>query len=363
MTRSKKTIYVDGIPLIGKEASPFIIAEIGTNHGRNLATARSMIEGLVDTGCDCVKFQIYEPDEIVSGAIMTKDYGLENVYGDISAAEMFEQYLKTPKEWFPELIDLAHGLGLKAAATIHGNDGVEWAKTQKLDFIKIASMDHTNLPLLENLVDKITLPILISFGMAELEDIDRAMEVLKHHRPGVGLFYCVAIYPPGPRDIALGNIKYLADRFGVPVGFSDHTTNIATAGAALACGATFFEKHVTHDRTAPGPDHPFALELSEFSEYVRTLHEIHGFLGYEGFRTPSERERGNRKHYLKSIIAKHNKRAGEVLSADDVYLARPGTGIPPRFLKVVVNAVLSRDICAEKPLEWQDIGRDQPFES
>lgn len=357
MTKSDQKICFDGKPLIGKGQSPFIIAEIGTNHDRDLAKARSMIEALVDTGCDCVKFQIYEPNEIVSGSIRTTDYGLEDVYGDISAAEMFDQYLKTPKEWFPELIDLAHELGVKCAATIHGENGIEWALTQDLDLIKIASMDHTNIPLFESMVNRLKVPILISFGMAELEDIDRAMEVLKRHEPGVGLFYCVAIYPPGPGDIALKNIGFLAERYGVPVGFSDHTTKITTACAALSCGASIFEKHVTHDRTTPGPDHPFALELDEFTDYVKALRDTFGFMGSDVFQGPSERELQNRKSYLKSVIAKRDVKAGEIVTADDVYLARPGTGIPPRLIHEVVGSELTRDVDAEQPLVWLDFGR------
>ena len=338
MSSIEQKIFIDGKPVIGEGLSPFIIAEIGTNHDCDLGRAREMIQRVAETGCDCVKFQIYEPDEIVSGRVTTADYGLSGVYGDISAVQMFEDYLKTPKQWFPELTELAHELGLKCAATIHGENGIHWAQDQNFDIIKIASMDHTNLPLFESMVEKLKVPLLLSLGMAGVDDADRAMQILRHHTPGVGLFYCVAVYPPGPGDIALNNIHYLADRYSVPVGFSDHTTNITTACSALAFGATMFEKHVTHDRNAKGPDHPFALEFNELEQYVAAIKENSGFLGGAGFRPPSE-------------------------TVDDVYLARPGTGIQPRYLNQVIDSVLLQDVESETPLQWHDFGREEPSES
>jgi sialic acid synthase SpsE len=105
-----------------------------------------MLHALAKTGCDCAKFQIYEPDEMVSARVRALDYGFDGLYGDISAQEMFERHLKTPKTWFPELRDLCHTLGMDCAATIHGPSGLAWAREVGLDIVKIASMDHNNLP-------------------------------------------------------------------------------------------------------------------------------------------------------------------------------------------------------------------------
>ncbi|EPJ54042.1 MAG: hypothetical protein OFPI_07880 [Osedax symbiont Rs2] len=363
MIKLDKTIYIDGRPVIGDSISPYVIAEIGTNHDRDIEKAKYMIREISKSGCNCVKFQIYEGNEIVNSTINCSDYGLDHLYGDISAQKMFDKHLKTPKEWFPELISLAHELDMHCMATIHGRNGIDWAVKYEFDMIKVASMDHTNIPLLEMMVEQIKVPILISFGMARLKDIDLAMEVLLQHEPGVAMFYCVAVYPPKAGDIALSNILFLKDRYAVPVGFSDHTKNTTVACAALAYGAAMFEKHVTPDHTLPGPDHPFALEFPQLSEYVSNIQETYGFIGKDGFQEPSDGEINNRKNYLKSVIVNKNMKTGDVLTVDDIYLARPGTGIEPRFFESIVNSSLCRDVAAESVLEWGDLGRSAPFAS
>ena len=128
---------------------PYLVAEIGTNHNQDFRNARDLVQAVADAGFDCAKFQTYEADEIVSGNVTARDYGLDKYYGNVSAQEMFSRYLKTPKEWFPELRDLCRGLGLDCATTIHGAHGLNWARTMDFDLIKIASMDHNNLPFLK----------------------------------------------------------------------------------------------------------------------------------------------------------------------------------------------------------------------
>ncbi len=363
MNKKDNTICVNGKEIIGKGLVPYVIAEIGTNHDQDIEKAKYMIREIAKTDCDCVKFQIYEANEIVSGGIQCSDYGLENIYGSISGQMMFDKYLKTPKEWFPELTNLVHELNMHCMVTLHGDNGIDWAIINNFDLIKVASMDHTNLPFLERLVEKIKVPILISFGMAELEDIDLAMAILKNHTPGVAIFYCVAIYPPGPGEISLNNIPFLEDRYNLPVGFSDHTISLSLASGALACGAKMFEKHVTPDKTLSGPDHPFALEFDELNTYISGLKETFSFLGDKGFQAPSERECKNRDSYLKSLIAKRDLAAGEILKAEDLYIARPGTGIKPRYFDSVINSKLVRAVSAETPILWQDIERKELSES
>jgi len=356
---NKNVICTKDQVLIGKVNKPYIIAEIGTNHNRDIETARTMIKQIAESGCDCVKFQVYEADEIVSKKVQSSDYGLDDFYGIIPAQEMFDKYLKTPKEWFPELIDLAHSLNLHCAVTLHGDDGIKWSLDYDFDLIKVASMDHTNLPLLKTMVQRIKLPILISTGMAELEDVDAAMKILEDHSPGFGVFYCVAIYPPSLGEVSLNNINFFANRYDCPIGFSDHTPNNTTASAALALGASIFEKHITTDSTLPGPDHPFALEFSQLSEYVKSINETASFLGVKDFGSPSLREKKNRKKYLKSIITRRSMSAGEVLQAEDVYLARPGTGIEPKYYPSIIGRKLLNDVDAEAPLRLGDISGDK----
>lgn len=341
--------------LVGEpNAKPYIIAEIGTNHDQKKDQAIKLINEISKSRCDCIKFQIYEPYEIVSKRVKCSEYGLDKFYGDISAYDMFEKHLKTPKSWFPELLDYVHSLGMDCMATIHGENGIEWASDLAFDLIKVASMDHSNTPFLQTLTDKIDKPLLVSFGMADLESIDTAMGILKKNSKGLGIFYCSAVYPPGPEDVSLGNISYMRERYQVPVGFSDHTLGTATAVAALACGARIFEKHVTLDRALLGPDHTSAATVREFQEYVETLVVNKNFLNEE-FRNPSKNEIKNKQQYLKSVISKVELKSGDKIKQHDIYLARPGTGIEPKYFYDLIGRVLRNDIEAEVPIKWSDL--------
>lgn len=355
MTPDPRHLEIRGRQAIGDGLPPYLIAEIGTNHNRDLATARRLARAAAECGFDCAKFQIYEPDEIVAASVRAADYGLDHLYGDISAQEMFARHLQTPKTWFPALRDLCHELGLDCATTVHGIGGRDWAESIGFDLIKIASMDHTNLPFLAALVNAVGPPILISFGMAELDDIAAAMATLSDHRPGVGMFHCVAVYPPEAEELRLNNIAFLRQRFGVPVGFSDHTEDTLSAVAALALGACCFEKHITLDRRQPGPDHPFALEPPTMGDYTRHLRTAARALRDDGFSPPPERERRNREDHLKSVIARRDLPADHVLTDTDLYLARPGRGIRPGDLHRVIGRRLVRAVPAETLVAWQDL--------
>ncbi|MSO55886.1 MAG: hypothetical protein EXQ55_03045 [Acidobacteria bacterium] len=352
-----RSLWVRSRPAIGPLHDSYVIAEIGTNHNRSLETAREMLFALAETGCDCAKFQIYEPDEIVSARVRASDYGFDRLYGDISAWEMFERYLKTPKAWFPELRDLCHTLGMDFSATIHGANGLRWALEVGLDIVKVASMDHNNLPFLRSLVNVVDAPILVSVGMASLKDIDAVVSAAGTHAKGLGLFHCCSIYPAPPEDVRLPNIPFLMERYCVPVGFSDHTIGPDAALSARTNGAVVFEKHVTLDRTQPGPDHSFAMEMGVFTDYVAALKQRVSRRGMAlgEFLEPSERERHNRTLALKSIVTRRALEVGRVLTANDVYMARPGSGISPADLPKVLGRVLARSVFEETPLQWDDV--------
>jgi len=350
-------LVVRGRPAIGPLLDSYVIAEIGTNHNRSLETARTMLHELAGSGCDCAKFQIYEPDEIVSARVRASDYGFDRLYGAISAQEMFERYLKTPKAWFPELRDLCHDLGMDFSATIHGESGLRWARETGLDVVKVASMDHTNLPFLRRLVNAVDAPILVSVGMASLEGIDAAVAATAAHESGRGLFHCCSIYPAPPEDERVSNIPFLAARYSLPVGFSDHTVGNDAALSARAHGAVVFEKHVTLDRTQPGPDHSFAMEMAPFREYVSALKrtKTEGAAPAGAFLNPSTMESQNRMLALKSVISRRRLEADHALTEDDIYMARPGSGISPADLPRVLGRVLVRPIAPETPLQWDDL--------
>jgi len=348
-------IKINGITKIGKDYKPYLIAEIGTNHNQKLNTAKELIIKAAEAGFDCVKFQTYEPEEIVSSVVSAKDYGLDKLYGDISAKKMFSKYLKTPKNWFPELNNFCKEYNIDCATTIHGSHGLEWSKKIGFDIIKVASMDHNNIPFLESLVNVVKSPILISFGMANLDDIELALETLSAHKYGVGMFHCVSIYPPNPEEFRLTNIRYFLKNFKIPVGFSDHSDDTITSVAAFALGSSFFEKHITLDKNSLGPDHPFAINADQMKSYVEGINLIASGNNSKQFIPPTKREEENRDSYLKSLVATKDFNSGDLIKKNNISLVRPGTGIPPKYLNEVLGKHIARPVSKGSPITWDDI--------
>ena len=350
-----KFININGEPKIGGVCTPYLIAEIGTNHNQDIKIARELVRQIAEAGFDCAKFQSYEAVEIVSEGVSARDYGLDKYYGDIKASEMFDKYLKTPKEWFPELRDLCHEYGIDCATTIHGVHGLAWARRMDFDIIKIASMDHNNLPFLCSLVNQINVPILISFGMAELTDIEAAVDILKFHRPGLGIFHCVSVYPPRPDELRIANIPFLQQHFEHPVGFSDHSEDLITSLIALAFGSRLFEKHVTLNKASEGPDHPYALEPDQMKVYVEGIRNLAGALDANQFQSPTDRELTGRSAYLKSIVSARDLPAGAGLGSEDITFARPGNGILPKYAESLLGRITRRPIAQGTLLSWDDL--------
>lgn len=348
-------LTVKGVPRIGKGYDPYLIAEIGTNHNQDINVAKALVKEAAGAGFNCAKFQIYEAEEIVSGGVLARDYGLDDIYGNISASKMFDEYLKTPKEWFPELLNTCRDYGLDCATTVHGLNGLNWACELEFDIIKVASMDHNNIPFLTSLVNRARVPILVSFGMAELQDVDAAYSVLKAHKPGIGFFHCVSIYPAKTEEMRLENIPFFIKRFPIPIGLSDHTDNEVSSLIGLALGGSMFEKHITLDRNADGPDHGFALEPDAMATYVSGLRALAVGLLSSNFRGPNETEKSKKFSYMKSAVINRQLISGQVISREDIDLARPGTGIPPSEAMGLIGRKLKRTIEKGDLISWDDI--------
>ena len=356
-SKNKSNIFLNNGKEIGDDCKPYLIAEIGTNHNQDIKIAKDLIKEIALAGFDCAKFQTYESNEIVSELITAKDYQLDKLYGNISAIEMFDKFLKTPKDWFPELIDLCHKHGIDCATTIHGSHGIQWVKDLNFDLIKIASMDHNNFPFLEEIKNNVNQPILISFGMAEFIDIKKAIKILADHKLGLAAFHCVSIYPAKHKDLRLTNINYLKNNFSIPIGFSDHSEDIISSCLALKFGSSIFEKHVTLDRKLNGPDHPFALEPHQMKEYVDGIITLYKDINTKEFKSPSKEEVKNRTSYLKSIVAKKDLFIGDYIDTNDIQLVRPGTGIPPSQYKDVIGCKIKRNINKGNPIKWSDLDK------
>lgn len=343
-----------GTRTLGQGHPCWIVAEIGSNHNRDLATAKKMIDASAEAGLDAVKFQFYTPEGIIPHYITPKDYGW-SAYREPFALEVFKRYIATPYEWFPELSEYAVSKGLMAFAAVHDD---EWARRSiKLGFpvLKTASMEITNLPLIETLA-KFKMPLIISTGLAHIEDIARAVEMArKAGNEQVLLLHCMANYPSRVEEFNLRQITTMRETFDLPVGFSDHSLGNLASVLSITQGVCMIEKHLTLSRKQQGPDHPFAMEPQEFAELVRNVRAAEAALG-SGSLLIRRADEEKRTLALRSVVAARNLRRGQTLTAEDLTTKRPGSGIPPRELGALVGRTVRRDMAADDLIVWSDIG-------
>lgn len=352
-TSSIKRITL-GSKSVGGDQPCLIVAEIGSNHNRDLSTAKRLIDACQQAGVDAVKFQFYTPESIIPRHLPATAYGWDS-YPEKYAVDVFKHHVATPADWFPELSDHATASGLMAFAAVHDRQWAELAVSLGFPVLKMASMEITNLDLVETLagMDK---PLIISTGMAHLNDITRALSTARQAgNNDLILLHCVANYPTQVHELNLRQIRTLRECFGVTVGLSDHSLGTLAAVIAVTQGAALIEKHVTLDSRQSGPDHSFALEPDELAVLVRNVRETEVGLGTATL-TAIRSDEEKRSSYLRSVVAKRDLKAGQELRLDDLSTKRPGTGIPPRHLGEMAGRRLRRDISTDEPIHWDDLG-------
>lgn len=348
---NRKTIKI-GDKTVGHGNPAFIITEVGTNHDRDIEKAKKLIEISAEAGADAVKFQLYEASDIVSGKIKPSDYNLNKKYEEETMLEVFDKYLKTPREWFPELVEHCNKHGVIPMSAVHSLDGAKFIEEVGMKAIKIASMDFTTIPILEEIAKEANIPVILAVGMSYIDEIKEVVEVFEKAEAEYALLHCVSNYPAKMQDLHLNNIELFMKEFDVPIGFSDHTINYLSSCLAVAKNAAIIEKHITLDRSSEGPDHPSSLNPDELIEFVAKIRESESAMGGYEFNNPGEEEIQKRKLYRRSVVTTRNIAKGEKLSEEDVKLTRPGTGVEPKYLKDVVGKTAVEDIEAETPLEW-----------
>ncbi len=330
--------------VIGQGNPCFVIAEIGTNHNRDIQTARKLIDAAAAAGVDAIKFQFYHGEDVVTPLATCKEYGLHKIYPGLRRmVDVYNERLRTPREWFPELSDHVKKGGMIPISTPHCVDCARFMVSLGMPAFKVASVEITHLPFLKALAT-FRMPIILSTGLSILREIGEAVRVIR--RAGNSrliLLHCVSDYPTRLEDVNLKFINTLRRHYNTPVGFSDHTMGISASLAAVALGANVIERHITLDRTQSGPDHPFALEPQMLIDLVRGIRDIHKAMG-KGIKllTPSEREK--RKRYLRSVVASRPISKGQTIGLTDLDLKRPGTGLPPKMLNAIVGRRARRDI-------------------
>ncbi len=327
---------------------PFVIAEAGVNHDGDVRVAHRLVDVAADAGADAVKFQTFDPAGLVAADTATTPYQ-QRAGAGVTQSQLLAA-LTLPEEAWSELDAHARERGLVFFSTPFDVRSAEVLVQLGVPVLKTASGELTNLPFLAALAD-LDLPLMISTGMADLAEVDAAVAVTSA-KVDIALFHCVSAYPAPPDECNLRAIPAMHERYGVPVGWSDHSLGSAVAIAAAALGARVFEKHVTLDATAPGPDHAASLEPDQLAAYVLAVRETVSALG-DGVkrRTPSEQE--NAPLVRRSWHAARDLPAGTVLEVQDLVALRPESGIS--VARDVVGSRTARPVAAGQALGPDDL--------
>lgn len=302
-----------------------IIAEAGVNHNGDLNLAKKLIEQAAKAGADVVKFQTFKAEDCVSIKAKKAKYQLENTAKDESQLEMIKK-LELSYESHFELMKHCKKHGIAFLSTPFDLESVEFLRGLDLPYFKIPSGEITNFPYLKA-VAKCKKKVLLSTGMANLAEIEAALEILrKNGTKNITLLHCTTEYPAPFEEVNLNAIKTLKEAFKLKVGYSDHTKGIVATLGAVALGAVVIEKHFTLDKTMEGPDHKASLEPSELKELCEGIRTLEKALG-NGIKKASKSEAKNIIIARKSLVAKREIQKGEKFSEQNLTTKRPGSGI------------------------------------
>ena len=343
--------------ILGPGQPCFVIAEAGVNHNGDIALAHKLIDAAADAKVDAVKFQTFDPEKLAAPEAPKAEYQVENTGEEGNQLEMLRK-LVLPKSAYPQLMQHAAEKGLVFLSTPFEEDSADFLEEMNVPAFKISSGDLTNHPFLAHVAKK-GRPMLLSTGMGSLEQVEAAVRVVDAAgNPPLVLLHCVTNYPADPVDCNLRAMEALRSRFGVPVGWSDHTVGFDISLAAVALGSSTLEKHFTLDRRLPGPDHVASLEPSELAAMITAIRRVERALG-DGRKQPRECEVAIAPAARKSLHWKNDLRNGATVALTDVIALRPGTGISPDKLTVCVGRRLVREVRQGQMLNEQDFANTQ----
>lgn len=348
MAKAAKTVSIGGRKVGGDEPC-FIIAEISCNHLQKKEYALRLIDEAKKAGADAVKFQTYTPDTIT----MNSDNECFRIKGTLWAGKtLYDLYEEayTPWDWFPELKKKAEGEGLIFFSSPFDESAVDFLEKLGVPAYKIASFEINHIPLLKYVARK-KKPMIISSGVATLEDLELAVKTIRGEgNEDIIILKCTSAYPAPTGEMNLRTIPDIAERFGAVAGLSDHSTGISAPVAAVALGAKLIEKHITLDRKMGGPDAEFSLEPAEFAEMVRAARETEQALGKVTYEV-GERA-ASHKLFMRSIFAVKDIKTGEKLTAENIRVIRPGYGLHPKHYEELIGRRAKKNLKAGTPLGW-----------
>jgi len=343
--------FLIGNRKIGKNQPVFIVAELSANHLQNFDLAVKTIKAVKESGADAIKIQTEKPE--------TLTIDCDNDYFRIKGGTLwdgktlYELYSQTwmPWEWQPKLKKIALDLNLIFFSTPYDKTAVDFLEQLDVPAYKIASFEITDIPLIEYIASK-RKPILISTGIANLNEIEEAINACKRMgNEQIAILKCASVYPAPLEELNLKTITDLEERFDVVVGLSDHSRELSVPLVAVALGAKIIERHFILNRKLGGPDCEFSIEPEEFKTMVKEIKNVEKAMGKITYSL-SELITKNRM-FARSLFVVKDIKKGKILTEDNIRSIRPGNGLPPKYLKEILGRKIKKDIQKGTPLSWE----------
>jgi pseudaminic acid synthase len=340
--------------IIGDDYPPYIVAELSANHNGDLHNAIKLIEVAKDCGADAVKLQTYTPDTMTIDCDNDEFMINEGLWSGRTLYELYKEAF-TPWEWHQELFNKANELGITIFSTPFDSTSVDFLEKLNVPAYKIASFEINDV----NLIKKVALtgkPVILSTGMANYNEINTAVTVLKNNNCfDICLLHCVSGYPTHYDEINLQTIKDMKKSFDVVVGLSDHTLEKIVPISAVAAGASVIEKHLTLSRSNAGPDNSFSIEPHELKEMVKNIKKTWRVMGKVNYNL-KDSEKENIK-FRRSLYVVKDIKKGDKFTESNIASIRPGFGLLPEYYSLAIGRKSKRDMLRGTPLNLNDIDK------
>jgi pseudaminic acid synthase len=331
----------------------FIIAELSANHGGELEIALETIRAAKRAGADAIKIQTYTADTITLNS--KKDYFKINQGTHWDGQYLYDLYKEAslPWDWHTKIFEVAKEEGLVCFSSPFDNSAVDLLEELNTPIYKIASFEITDIPLIEYAASK-GKPMILSTGIAEIEDIELAIETCKKAgNNDITILKCTSAYPADPKDANLLTIPDIKSRFGVKVGLSDHTMGIEGPVVAVVLGATVIEKHFILNKSIGGADAHFSLDEKEFTEMVNAVRKAEEMIGKVDYEMTDKKKKS--RQFSRSLFIVEDVKKGELITKNNVRSIRPGFGLHPKYLEGILGKKINKDILKGEPLDFKHI--------
>lgn len=337
---------------INNNSKVFIIAELSANHNGDLSLAIETIKAAKRAGADCIKLQTYTADTITIDSDKDDFVINDTIWSGRKLHELYQEAY-TPWEWHEQLFKVANEEGIICFSSPFDNTAVDFLENLNTPAYKIASFEITDIPLIEYVASK-GKPIIISTGIAELEDIELAVETCrKSGNNQIALLKCTSSYPAPIEEANMCMIRDLANRFNVISGLSDHTMGATVPIVATTFGAKIIEKHFILDRSFGGPDSSFSMNEKEFTEMVASIREAELAIGVVDYKLTTKQKKG--RDFSRSLYIVKDVNEGDILTEDNVKSIRPGFSLHPKYLKSILGKKVKKNLECGSRLLIEDI--------